>query len=164
MFIITAKAPKPRIFLWPLAILLAGVSIALLLRAGGPKSAEPELYAPSDEARCAYLKSLGWDANPEPLESLRLTLPETLEEPYLSYNRIQLQQGFDLQPWLGETVDRYTYRISNYPGRTSGCQADLYLCGGQIIAGDVLCTGADGFIATLEYPDPANSEDVKSAS
>ncbi|WP_353961146.1 hypothetical protein [Klebsiella pneumoniae] len=42
--------------------------------------------------------------------------------------------------------------MRNYPGRNEDVQADLYLCEDLIIAGDILCCGNDGFVATLVYP------------
>lgn len=154
MFIFTAKVPK-RSHLLPvlLAALIAVVAI-LFLRAGksGADGKPPELRAETNEARVKYLESLGWEVDGEPIEVLRLTLPEELVEPYRSYNELQLKQGFDLAPFLGETLERCTYAVKNYPGRADGCQADLYLSDGFIVAGDIVCTGANGFIATLDFP------------
>ena len=73
-------------------------------------------------------------------------------EPYRSYNELQLKQGFDLTPYLGETLERYIYCVTNHPDRPKGCQADLYVYDGEVVAGDVVCTGANGFISTLEFP------------
>ena len=50
---------------------------------------------------------------------------------------------------------RYTYAVTNYPGRAEGVQANLYVCEGQPVAGDILCAGADGFQDTLVYPETA---------
>ena len=80
-------------------------------------------------------------------------LPEKLEEPYLTYNELQDSQGFDLSACCGKQVARYTYTVTNYPGRPEGVQANLYVCEGQPVAGDILCAGADGFQDTLVYPE-----------
>lgn len=154
MFIVTAKVPKRRYFLLPLFIALILAAALLLSPKRGAKTAE-EAAPPKAETnaeRIAYLSRLGWEAESEPVEALRLTLPEELVEPYRSYNELQLRQGFDLNSLLGETLERYTYTITNYPGRERGCQADLYVFRGEVVAGDVICTGADGFIATLDFP------------
>ena len=154
MFIVTAKVPKRRYFLLGALVILA-VLVAILALRGGKKDAasdEPSLQAETNEQRVAYLKSLGWEVDAEPIEALKLTLPDELVEPYRSYNEIQLNQGFDLTPYLGETLDRYTYCVNNYPGRPRGCQADLYVYDGTVVAGDIVCTGANGFIAILEFP------------
>ena len=154
MFIVTAKVPKRRsITLAAIAILVIVIAVVALLP-HSPKAAEsePSLQAETNEQRVAYLESLGWEVDPEPVESLRLTLPEELVEPYLSYNQLQLRQGFDLTSCLGKTLERCTYRVTNYPDHPNGCQADLYVCDGVIVAGDIVCTGANGFIDTLEFP------------
>ena len=155
MFIVTAKVPKRRYFLLGAIVILA-ILVAILTLRGGKKEAaesgEPSLQAETNEQRTAYLESLGWDVDAEPIEALRFTLPDELVEPYRSYNEIQLKQGFDLAPYCGETLERYTYCVNNYPDRPKGCQADLYLYDGAIVAGDIVCTGANGFISTLEFP------------
>lgn len=152
MFIVTAKAPKTRyLLLGTLLALAAFVGILALRGQGGEHDASAERVE-TNEQRVAYLNTLGWEVDPEPLESLKLTLPETLEEPYRSYNELQRKQGFDLTPYLGETLERCTYRVTNYPGHAGDCQIDLYICDGTVVAGDVICTGADGFIATLDFP------------
>lgn len=154
MFIVTAKVPKRRHLLPALLAAVLAVVVILCLRAGkgGADDSSPELRAETNESRVKYLESLGWEVDGEPIETLRLTLPEELVEPYRSYNELQLKQGFDLTPFLGETLERCTYAVKNYPGHPNGCQADLYLSDGFIVAGDVVCTGADGFIATLDFP------------
>ena len=154
MFIVTAKVPKRRnVLLGALAILIFLIAI-LALHSGesSAKDGTPSLQAETNEERIAYLESLGWKVNAEPIESLRLTLPNTLTEPYLSYNELQLKQGFDLTPYLGKTLERCTYCVTNYPDHPKGCQADLYIYDGVVIAGDIVCTGADGFIDTLDFP------------
>lgn len=152
MFIFTTKASAVRRAFLLLVLLLAACAAVVLLyrRSIAPDGAS--IRAEDNAARVAYLASLGWEVDAEPLEALRLTLPDTLEEPYRSYNELQIRQGFDLTPYLGKTLERYAYRARNYPGRPDGCQLDLYVRDGVIVAGDVLCTGADGFIDVLSFP------------
>lgn len=157
MFIVTAKLPKQRRFLAGAVIALILLCAVLLLRRSPAPSGGDSLHAPTDEQRTAYLEALGWEVRPEPVESLRLTLPAELTEPYRSYNELQLRQGFDLTPFLGETLERYTFAVTNHPAHSGACLANLYLYAGDIVAGDIICTGADGFIATLEYPAPEES-------
>ncbi|MBQ9459547.1 MAG: DUF4830 domain-containing protein [Oscillospiraceae bacterium] len=154
MFILTAKVPKRSYFLlaaFVVVLLAASVFFLKRDRTGAEDTSEQPRVETNDE-RIAYLSSLGWEAEGEPVESLRLTLPQELVEPYRSYNELQLRQGFDLSALLGKSLERYTYTITNYPGRPKGCQADLFIYQGEVVAGDIICAGADGFIATLEYP------------
>ena len=96
---------------------------------------------------------MGWEVEPEPVETLQFLLPEKLEEPYLTYNELQDSQGFDLSTACGKQVSRFTYTVTNYPNRPEGVQLNLYVCEEQPVAGDVLCAGADGFQDTLVYPE-----------
>ena len=150
MFIVTAKAPKARALLLGALAVLAVLAAVILLPRG--QASEDGARVETNEQRIAYLNALGWEVDAEPVEALTVTLPDTLEEPYRSYNELQRKQGFDLTPYLGETLDRYTYRVTNHPARAAGCQADLYVYDGAVVAGDVICTGANGFIGTLEFP------------
>ena len=139
MFICTIKYSRRRLLgvLW--LLLLAFLGFLLLRSCGSDRTAA----AATNEQRVAYLNSLGWQVEPEPVETLSLTLPKELEEPYLSYNVLQRAQGFDLEPCCGKTVERCTYTVKNHPSGKV-CQADLYICGGEIVAGDILCTGEGG--------------------
>ena len=137
MFIITAKCSKRRVvkILLIFALLL---SLFLALRACRHSSPPPVIAAGTNEERIAYLASLGWEVNDQPIETLSVTLGETLEEPYLSYN--------------DQTLSRYTYVVTNYPDASLPCQADLYVCDGVLAAGDIVCTGENGFMAGLAFP------------
>ena len=109
-----------------LLVLILAVAAALILgkTAPGTDPQEQPLLA-TNEDRVAYLESLGWEVNPEPVETLQFLLPDTLEEPYLSYIQLQLAQGFDLTQYCGRRVKRYTYEITNYPTGETGIQAGL---------------------------------------
>lgn len=137
------------------AVILAGAALcALILWLGRPAEEEAEaMDLTTNEARIAYLMDWGWQVEAEPVETLQFLLPEKLEEPYLSYNVLQKSQGFDLTACCGKQVDRYTYAVTNYPGRSEGVQVNLYVCEGLPVAGDVCCTGENGFRNPLAYPE-----------
>ena len=152
MFVLTARLTKKRAVLWVLAA--GAVLVLLILLAGhlhgsGSKSSG---QLDTNESRIDYLQSYGWEVNSEPVTTLQLMMPDTLEEPYLSYNELQKKQGLDLSAACGKQVSRYTYTVTNFPGRPDGVQADLYLCEGKPVAGDILCTGENGFQQGLTFP------------
>ena len=137
------------------AVILLGLVIAaaILLAGRGESTADsgvPQLT--TNDERVAYLQSLGWEVLGEPVETLQFVLPETLDEPYLSYSELQDSQGFDFAACCGKQVARYTYTVCNYPGRSEGIQANLYICEGIPVGGDIFCAGSDGFQSTLVYP------------
>ena len=151
MFIITAKFSRRRAFALAAVACLA-LALIVLPRACRKSAEAPAIPAETNEQRLAYLTSLGWEVNDQPIETLSVTLGETLEEPYLSYNDLQRSQGFDLTRYCGQTLSRYTYVVTNYPDASLPCQADLYVCDGALAAGDIVCTGENGFMAGLSFP------------
>lgn len=150
MMIWTARLSKRRAVL---LILLLGALIALaILLAGRHEQGAQAVQLSSNEERVAYLTDCGWEVTPEPVETLQFLLPRELSEPYATYNELQLQQGFDLSESCGKQVERYTYAVTNYPGRSSGVQINLYVCEKVPVAGDVCCPGAGGFQQGLAFP------------
>ncbi len=144
MVICAAKVSKKRVLLGVVLAAAAICAVLVLLR-GDRTVPGASAVLETNEDRVAYLGELGWEVEPEPVESLQFLLPETLEEPYLSYNALQLPQGFDLGDYCGQQIARYTYKVLNYPDRPQGVQANLYVCGDRPVAGDILCPGANGF-------------------
>lgn len=149
MLIWTAKFSRKKA---AAAVIAMGAVMMLLILLMGrlPPDEVSETPVLSDNAqRVAYLQSLGWEVETEPVETLQFLLPDTLGEPYLSYNQLQTAQGFDLTPCLGKQLSRYTYTVTNYPDRPAGVQANLYLCDDRPVAGDICCPGAGGFQEAL---------------
>lgn len=153
MFIWTTRLRKKKA-LW-VAVLIVAVAILLVILSGFlHKSAENGVgRLDTEESRADYLKDLGWEVSPDPVATLQLQLPDPLTEDYTAYNKLQKEQGFDLEDLKGRQVTRYTYTILNYPGHPDGVQANLYLCEGIPAAGDIIVTGADGFQAGLTFPE-----------
>ena len=148
MLIWTARFTRKKAVLSILAFGLIMVILILLTGRIRTKTA-PVPQLTDTVQRVEYLQSLGWEVDAEPLETLQFLLPETLEEPYLSYNELQLKQGFDLTSCCGKQITRYTYHVKNYPERPDGVQANLYICEDLPVAGDLCCPGADGFQSAL---------------
>lgn len=149
MLIWTAKISRKKAVA---AVILLGAVMAALILLVGRSPAEPEAPRPkltSNEDRVGYLQSLGWEVEPEPIETLQFLLPPELEEPYLSYNELQLRQGFDLRQCCGKQVSRYTYAVTNYPEQSDGVQANLYICEELPAAGDICSSGTNGFQVPL---------------
>nr|WP_326172528.1 DUF4830 domain-containing protein [uncultured Oscillibacter sp.] len=152
MMIFTTRFSKKKAALIVVVMGLAATALILFVgRDTVEESAPPQLL--TNEARVAYLQSLGWQVCPEPVETLQFLMPDRLAEPYLSYNELQTAQGFDLTGCCGKQLSRYTYTVNNYPNRTDGVQLNLYICEDQPVAGDVCCPGANGFQETLVYPE-----------
>ena len=156
MMIFTAKFTRKKA---ALAVIVAGLFVGLVIVLAGlpgeSSSSDPggNLGQVSDNSgRVAFLEAYGWQVESEPLETLQLLLPEQLDGAWAAYSDLQQRQGFDLSPYCGKRVERFTYTITNYPGISQGVQANLYLCEDTVVAGDIFCTGENGFQTTLEFP------------
>lgn len=131
-------------------VLVAVAAVTLAGCFGGRETATVTL--PDEAAQVAYLQELGWETGEQPLETLDLQLPETLNGGWQDYAALQAQQSFPLGDYAGQAVRRYTYAVYNYPGLPEGVQANLYLCGELLIGGDIIATGKGGFQTVLAFP------------
>lgn len=143
---------RRRMALMSLALgLVIGSALLLAGCFGGDKETEI-ITAATNEERVAYLEALGWQVEPQPIETLDLQLPEKLEGEWDAYAKLQKGQGLPFSEFAGQAVKRYTYTVTNYPEIPQGVQANLYLWGDQIIGGDVIFTGQGGFQTDLAFP------------
>ena len=152
----TGRAKRKRsakwIFLSAALIILGG--LALFVFAAGDKAEADKLFTfECNSERVEFLNKQGLIVEPDPQRE-KITIPAEFNAAFTEYNELQKQQGFDLEPCCGKTVERCTYTVKNHPSGKV-CQADLYICGGEIVAGDILCTGEGGFIAPLAFPKDA---------
>ncbi len=143
---------RRRMALMSLALgLVIGSALLLAGCFGGDKETEV-ITAATNEERVAYLEALGWQVEPQPIETLDLQLPERLEGEWDAYAKLQKGQCLPFSEFAGQAVKRYTYTVTNYPEIPQGVQANLYLWGDQIIGGDVIFTGQGGFQTDLAFP------------
>lgn len=54
---------------------------------------------------------------PQPIATEELLIPETFDESYTGYLKLQSDQGFALTQYCGKRVKRYTYQLTNYPAQ-----------------------------------------------
>ena len=104
----------------------------------------------SNADRVEYLSAWGWEVSEEPVATEELLIPEELDESYQEYLTLQSGQGFDLTKYAGKRVKRYTYEVYNYPTGETGVQANLLICRGTVVGGEILSPRLDGFIHGLE--------------
>lgn len=138
MFIVSAKFSPRKAIAAVVACAAVLILMILLISSlkGRPSPGEELITAASEEERAEYLRSLGWEIETSPMETLEFMLPQPLNDSYEEYNALQKEQGFDLEPYAGMQVKRYSYRVLNYPNYPDDVQADLYLCGDVVIGGD----------------------------
>ena len=133
------------------------VALAFVLPGCNARQEDAPIPAATEEQRLAYLTSLGWTVDSTPVETLDLQLPQQLDGDWAAYARLQEEQGLPFLPCAGKQVRRYTYRVSNYPGREKDVQANLYVCDDQVVGGDIMGLGQNGFQAGLAFPQQSNT-------
>ena len=154
MFIITAKLDKKKVIAGAfLLVVLAALLILLLSPSDKAKSAGNfDAVVKTNAQRVEFLESFGWKVSPEPIEEQRVTIPKDFSKVYDKYNALQKEQGFDLKKYSGLEAVRYTYEITNHPSASGRVVADIIVYRNKIIAADIQCVGADGFMEGLTFP------------
>ena len=127
------------------------VALVCLLPGCRSKEATP-IQAATEQQRLAYLESLGWTVDAAPVETLDLRLPDPLEGEWKDYAKLQSDQDLPFADFAGQSVRRYTYNVTNYPSIEQGVQVNLFVCGDQLIGGDILSLAENGFQTGLAFP------------
>ena len=83
------------------------------------------------------------------ISSPAVTIPKEFNEVYEKYNKLQKQQGFDLEDYKGKIAEVYTYAVKNYGNKKQEVRANLIVCEGQLVGGDVCSAELDGFMQGL---------------
>ncbi|MCC8182460.1 MAG: DUF4830 domain-containing protein [Clostridiales bacterium] len=132
------------------AILSLAAAFVLCFVGGQMETQAVSGSAPDDiqQTHRDYLASLGWETE-GPVSTDQVILPEEFTAEYGDYLSIQADGGFDLLPYAGETVTRYTYAVSNYPSGEEGVLADLLVLDGAVVGGEIRSSALDGFMIGL---------------
>ena len=150
MFIRSVKLKRPMLWAAIAAVLIVTAAVFLI---GAARKESAPVYSMTTEAeRQRFIADMGWKTSEKYTECRSVTIPAEWNEVYEQYNKLQKQQGFDLEKFKGKTVEVYTYPVLNYEGHTDkGCmQLTLMVCSGELIGGDVCCTELDGFMQGLK--------------
>lgn len=103
-----------------------------------------------DEDAVRLFQSLGYEINVPAEEVKEIKFPDTMNNIYEGYNRMQQQAGYDITPYLGKTVTRRTYVITNYSeSEQIGILGHLFIYDNKVIAGDITNVALNGFMHPL---------------
>lgn len=128
-----------------------GVLVLILLLAvdrftGAGVAAAPDCTGATQSQRIAFLARYGWEIDPKSEAADPVIIPQSFDAVFTQYNDVQTAQGFDLTAYAGKRVTRYTYTVKNYPDCEEEVHANLLVCDGIIIGGDLCTWAADGFL------------------
>ena len=156
MFVYTLKASSIKFFaviLLSVAILVTIVAIIPDFEAAGEVAAVSIEYngIKTEGDRQAFLKQFSYEVKGSPLDVVKVTIPESFDSVYESYNDIQRAQGLNLVKYKGKEVTRYTYEVTNYD-YDGTVLATIIVYKDKIIAGDVCSIDGAGFMHGFEKP------------
>lgn len=96
--------------------------------------------------RLDFIKSLNISVKEECIETADISVPTVFGEVYTRYNEIQKQAGYDLLPYVGCDLKRYTYQVADEPDR----RVNLLVYKKRIIGGDISDNALDGDMLPLK--------------
>ena len=145
MFLSVIKMPKGSLALIILAAVVLASSLVVSLKNNSGK-----VVAASDNLSVlAYIESFDIDVLKEGLKEDEIKVPATFNDVYNNYNKIQEEQGFDLENYKGKTLKRYTYPMINIEDEGS-LFVEVLTFDGIIVAADIYSTNIGGSIRTLK--------------
>ncbi len=159
MFVYSVKTSKVKIAVLLVAVAAVVVASAMVITGNGEpatKDNSVNIMAENSAERTAFLSQFGWKISVDPVEVSEVIIPEDFDAGYAEYAAMNKAQGFDLEPYKGVRAKRWTYDVLNYPdleNMTGTVQANLLVCEGRVIGGDVCSAEAGGFIHGFEMPE-----------
>ena len=159
MFVYSVKASSLKLIGIISAMAIAMVALFLLVPPGEAEAAETagtpkisyEKIKTADD-RIEFLGQFGWETDPEPVEEVKLTVPSEFDKVMNSYNELQKHQGLDLSKFRGKDVERYTYKVTNYPDYSGTVYANVIIYKNRVIGGDICSSDVSGFIHDFTFP------------
>ena len=113
------------------------------------------MKASTAEERTAFFSQFGWEINKDPAEVKEVIIPEEFDETYTEYNKLQISQGLDLEPFKGVRVKYWSYEILNYPQSANNrarVMGNILIYDGIVVGGDICSTELDGFMHGFSMP------------
>lgn len=148
MFVKSFKVKKSSFAILVISACIIVVAVIIAVVAG--KQNKVVYTLKTEKARQEFFKEMGWEVSAEYDECKVVIIPEKFNDVYENYNKLQKEQGFDLEKFKGKTVEIYTYRVKNYPDHEENIVANLMVYEGELIGGDVSCVEIDGFMQGLK--------------
>lgn len=142
----------PRNFITDLLLSLLCVFVITLILQNG-ESAMSVFSCDSAEDRVGFFYKYNWNIDPDSEIHSDVMIPEIFDETYRQYNQLQLEQGFDLTPYAGRRVSKFSYRFRSFGdlSKPDSINATLYVCDGKIIAADIYDSSINGFIQGVVF-------------
>lgn len=155
MFVVSVSKNKIiKMLLTSVVVIALSLALVFLIKCIGDIQASQTISGKSDSAASegeilTFISNYGWEVDEEPVEVREVVIPETFDDVYNNYNKIQLEQGFNLEKYAGLRVKCRTYIVRNYPNtmpEDDFIRINLLIYDNEIIGGDVCSVKLDGFM------------------
>ncbi len=130
-------------------ILMAAAGLLLFCVLIGVSLCRGRARLSDTQDRIDYIAGLGWTVVPDSEEASTVPVPDCGEDYMAEYNELMRRGGFDLAAYEGKTVERYSYRLADYPDCDQTVCLILYVYRGRVIGGDIHTAALDGFMHEL---------------
>ena len=148
MFVVSVRTSKKKVLAVCCVIVIIAILAVIIALGRNVEPVSASVPGGTNEERVAYLNSLGWEVQQEPISTKEVIIPNEFDQVFELYNAVQKQQGFGLAPYKGKTCQQFCYQVTNYEA-DSTVQATLLVCDGIIIGGDLSSTREGGFTQPL---------------
>ena len=149
MFAVNIRVSKIKLILF----ICAAVVMAVLIIAVYNKSQKQQAIKPvcnNEQEIISYIASFGVTVATDSVKVDTVIVPSEFNEVYTNYNKLQIEQGFDLTKYKGKQLTRYTFSVTNYSQEGFDVFAEILLYDNKVVAADVYSTNVDGFIKALK--------------
>lgn len=150
MFVFSVKTSRKQLLSLGLCILMliAILVVAVAWPSSSTAQTGADVAAKDETQRLQFLKSLGYEVEPQHTEVREVLIPDEFDEVFAQYNQLQQAAGMDFQPYHGKRTKCWTYQILNHPGGKD-VLAHLYVYDDCVIGGDISSTSLNGFMTAL---------------
>ena len=162
MFVFSVRGHHIKLLLAAVILSVAVIAVVRLfpdtaaeVPVNGTSKEVSELLCGIEDASDAYslLTSLGYEAEPEPLETVQVKVPKKFDALYEAYNAVQLAEGFNLARYGGKTLTRHSFRVTGVPQGMSAplgnMTASVLVYKGKVVGGDLYDDGGEGSVTGL---------------
>ena len=98
---------------------------------------EKYLIKNSEKGRHDFINSLGWEIEEKPYLTEKSAVPAEFDKIFTEYNEIQKSQGLDLELCKGKTVEKFTYKLTNYRDKSIITYINIFIFKDRVVAGDI---------------------------
>ncbi len=153
MFVLSLKMSKIKLILgFSIILILTIITTNFLTNSEITETrtkASKEIILKTLEQKIDYIQQLGWEISQEPTEIVEIVIPKEFTDVYTNYNKIQIENGYNLENYKGKVAKKWTFNVTNFPESSEKVRCNLIISDNKLIGGDISSVAFDGFMTGL---------------